>query len=109
MKIEKLGVLACLRNKDAFHTTAKAALKEIADVLELPKGSYDIRSNKAGFGVLGEVTLHGENIYVQVGDSMYGILYRTCKSRKDYSGGSNNWLAWDKADKLVDSIKKLTR
>jgi hypothetical protein len=109
MKIEKLASLAKLETKEAFHTTAKAALKEVADALELPKGSYEIRSNKAGPAILGEVTLHGENIYVQVGESPHGILYRTCKGRKDYTGGGNQWLGWDRADRLVESIKRITR
>ena len=44
----------------------------------------------AGTAVSGEITLHGDHLYVQVSQSALGshsgILFRTCKGRKDYVG-----------------------
>ena len=82
-------------DKKAFHRLATAYLKEFAGVLGLARGSYDVRSNKAGVACLGEVTLHGEGIYIQLSQSSLGeqFMYRKCKGRKDYTGGVNQWMA----------------
>ena len=82
--------------KEDFHKRYARALREIAKGLGLTVGTFDIRSNKAGPGVLGEVTLHGERIYMQVGGSCCGedrpdLLYRTVRGRTDYTGGVNHW------------------
>ena len=71
-------------------------MRALAAVLALPKGSFDIRSNAGGIAVSGEVTLHAENIYVQISQSCLGggmgVLIRTCAGRRDYTGGRNHWL-----------------
>ena len=80
--------------KNRFHTQAKKVLKADVEALGLQEGQYDIRSNKAGIACSGEVTLHADNIYIQIGqDGPKEILYRTCKGRKDYCGGSNNFMS----------------
>ena len=75
--------------------------------LRLPGGSFDIRSNQGGIAVSGEITLHHESVYVQVSQSALGgnmgILIRTCRSRRDYTGGPNNFAALD----LLDDIAAL--
>ena len=85
--------------KKLFLTMSKRLANITAESLRLQDGSYDIRVNKAGVAVSGEVTLHGENIYVQFGQSMVGgnsgFLCRTCKGRKDYTGGRNHWYKWE--------------
>jgi hypothetical protein len=83
-------------NKEAFHRRAKAVAKLIAAELGLAPGSYDVRSNKAGIAVGGEVTLHSDTLYVQFGQGFNreGFLYRSCRGRKDYTGGSNHWMRW---------------
>jgi hypothetical protein len=86
--------------KQAFHRTARARLKALAEVLELPEGSYDLRSNKGGIAVSGEVTLHHERVYIQAAQSAVGtengaalgLLVRTCEGRRDYTGGRNHML-----------------
>lgn len=85
--------------KEVFHRNGKRILKEIATRLGLPNKSYDIRSNKGGIAVSGEVTLHGENIYISfaqhgTGSNSMGFMYRSCKGRKDFTGGANNWMKW---------------
>ncbi len=81
--------------KKAFHLNARKALKRLAAALELPAGTFEIRSNAGGPAVSGEVTLHAETLYVQVSQFAFsapgnGILIRSCKGRKDYVGGKNN-------------------
>ncbi|KAA3442046.1 hypothetical protein C7I87_32575 [Mesorhizobium sp. SARCC-RB16n] len=46
------------QQKRRFHTTGRSKLKKLAAELALPPGSYDLRSNKAGIAVSGEITLH---------------------------------------------------
>ena len=83
--------------KELFHNNAKRYLREIVRIMGLPKGSYEIRSNKAGIACLGEVTLHTDHLYVQFGGSLPNsqFYYRSCKSQKDYTGGINRWMDYD--------------
>lgn len=81
--------------KAKMHSSGRAFLRRLAADLGLAAGTFDIRSNQGGIAVSGEVTLHGEAIYVQISEwySAKGgasVLYRSCKGRKDYSGGQNN-------------------
>ncbi len=90
--------------KRRFHTTARSRLKKLAAELRLPLGSYDLRSNKGGIAVSGEVTLHHDRPDIQVGQfgisSAHGILIRTCKGRKDYTGGANHFVALTMLDAI---------
>lgn len=98
--------------KEAFHKVARAALRKLAKELGLEKDQYEIRSNKAGIAVSGEVTLHTDpvvrinlnatdwsvvGLYVQVSQSCLGrgreVMFRTCTSRKDYTGGTNHFAS----------------
>jgi hypothetical protein len=95
--------------KALFHRQGKAICQLIADDLNLPDGSYDIRSNPGGIAVSGEITLHGENIYIQFSQSPFskGFMYRTCNGRKDYTGGPNKWMAWEDLKDFDNVIRKL--
>ena len=79
--------------KKRFHRQARIALHALAKELRFPESSYDLRSNRAGVAVSGEITLHHDRVYIQVcqpatgADS--GILIRTCEGRRDYEGGRN--------------------
>ena len=81
--------------KARFHQLGRKILRKLATDLNLPKGSFDIRSNMAGPAVSGEITLHSDHIYVQIScDSLTiipDVLYRSCQGRTDYCGGSNNF------------------
>lgn len=84
--------------KAAFHSAAKKQLKKLATThLGFPAGSYDLRSNKGGIAVSGEITLHHDDIYITVSQSSMGsdrsVMLRTCEGRKDYSGGQNNFAS----------------
>lgn len=103
------------QQKRRFHTTARSRLKKLAAELALPPGSFDLRSNKAGIAVSGEITLHHDRVYIQVGQfgmsSGHGILIRTCKDRKDYTGGANHFVALTMLDDipaLVAAVRAIT-
>jgi hypothetical protein len=95
------------QQKRRFHTIARSRLKKLAAELALPQGSFDLRSNKAGIAVSGEITLHHDDAYIQVGQfglsSGHRILIRTCKGRKDYIGGANHFVAL----RMLDDIPAL--
>jgi len=93
-------------DKERFHRVAKRQLKQLAREMGFPAGSFDLRSNKGGPAVSGEITLHHEDIYIQASNpgrrQETGLLIRTCKGRKDYTGGRNHFapLTWlDDADR----------
>jgi hypothetical protein len=85
--------------KRAFHDQTRRRLRELATALGLSRDECDLRSNLAGIAVSGEITLHGDRIYVQVSQSVTGpdsgILFRTCEDRQDYVGGANNFASLD--------------
>lgn len=70
----------------------------LAARMGLNEDQYDVRVNKAGPAVSGEVTLHTENHYVYIsqfsGILDKGFLVRTCNGRKDYTGGRNHYVKW---------------
>ena len=85
--------------KEAFHRQSTSVLKELAKALGYEKKDYDLRHNKGGIAVSGEIILHSDTLYVCF--CQYGIeegsscfLWRTCQGRKDYTGGPNQWLPW---------------
>ena len=83
-------------SKARFHRDTARLLRRVATELGLSKGEYDLRSNKGGVAVLGEVTLHSDTLYLQVGCS-FGepvVLYRSCEGRKDYHGGANRYVPY---------------
>ena len=90
--------------KRLFHSTARMRLRRLAIELGFAPGSYDLRSNRAGIAVSGEVTLHHERVYVQVSQSALGghmgVLIRTCAGRPDYVGGPNNFAGLEILDDL---------
>jgi len=99
--------------KEWFLRLARCVLREIAKRLGLQKDQFDLRTNKAGIAVSGEVTLHTDKIYIQFGQSCVfppSFMYRSCKDRKDYTGGMNNWMEWDQLldfDKAIKRFKKV--
>lgn len=82
-------------SKAKFHAEGKKFLKAFASEVGLA-GACDIRSSLGGPGVLGEVILHADGLYMQLFESMgpgVRVLYRSCKGRKDSSGGNNMYVA----------------
>lgn len=81
--------------KGQYHRAATKVLRALAEKLGLPEGSFDIRTNMGGIAVVGETTLHGENIYIQLSQTEFGFMYRSCKGRRDYAGGTNCWMRFE--------------
>lgn len=82
--------------KRCFHSEAAKALRTLAKSLSLARDDYDIRSNKAGPAVSGEITLHSDRIYIQIAEPFvadHEILYRQVKGRTDYRGMRNHYTA----------------
>jgi len=94
--------------KEKYHRIARKQLHKLADQLDLDPDDYDIRSNKGGIAVCGEITLHTDSLYIQVSQSCLGggheIMYRGCDGRKDYGGKMNGRYAnrWAPASALDD-------
>src|SRR5678816_398389 len=102
------------QNKKRFHNAARKQLKLLVAELRLAPGSYDLRNNKGGIAVSGEITLHSDSIYIQVLQSCLGggmgILIRTCKGRRDYTGGQNHWLPLSRLNDiaiLADYVRRV--
>ena len=100
--------------KRRFHSTARVRLRQLAIALHLPAGSFDLRSNKGGIAVSGEVTLHHERIYIQVNLPAFGgesgVLIRTCRNRRDYVGGPNHFVPLailDDLAALADRVRRI--
>lgn len=91
--------------KTQFHRTYLRKLRAIANQLGLTKADFDIRSNKAGPASLGEVTLHTEKFYLQVGGLQpKQVLFRTCNGRKDYTGGQNFYFPIELFDTDLNAV-----
>lgn len=83
--------------KRTFHTEGRIAMRRLAEALGLEAGAYEIRSNKGGPAVSGEITLHGDEVYVQLSLGGLGhdreVLYRRVRDRSDYCGERNHFAS----------------
>lgn len=106
----------CQSRKWLFLHGGRKVLEEIAKRIPIAKGSYDIRMSPGGPAVSGEVTLHGERVYVQISADWlrmdHGVLVRSCDGRADYSGGTNFWMpvsSFNDIDAAVERIRRICR
>jgi hypothetical protein len=83
--------------KVQYRNLGRKILKALAEQLKLQAGDFDIRFNAGGQAVSGDHTLHADHVYVALHDNLGSgwFYYRTCKSRKDYSGGQNRIVYWN--------------
>jgi hypothetical protein len=98
-------------NKAAFHRAGVALLRKVAQDLGLKSGEYDVRSNKGGPAVGGEIWLSTDKLNIELpGFKMHGcdILYRSCEGRKDYGKG-NLWLSLENLDydMMIETFRKV--
>ena len=81
--------------KRLFHSEGRTAMRRLAEALDLEGGSFDIRSNKAGPAVSGEITLHGETLWVQLSLGSFSpdreVCFRKVRDRQDHVGERNHW------------------
>ena len=93
-----------VRKKRLFHVQAESVLRQLAISLGLSDVDYDLRHCLGGIAVSGEITLHGDHIYVQMAQAAASpsesFLWRGCRNRKDYTGGLNRWAEWDELNDL---------
>lgn len=82
--------------KEKYRRLGRKILKELAEMLNLKKGEYEIRWNPGGIAVSGDHVLHTERFYLALHDNLgTGWFYwRTCKGLKDFSGGPNQIVSW---------------
>lgn len=92
-------------NKDTFHLRARKMMRQLA--MEAGMTGYDLRTNKAGPAVLGETTLHSCTVYVQTTERM-GIMVRSVKGLKDYTGGRNHFVQYGDPEGLLKTVKTLS-
>ena len=109
----RLAVLGCMNLgytdlKPEFHQKAKKVLRHVAEQLGLKKGEFNIRSNMGGIAVSGEVTLHANDIYIQMDAWNMGgkFMFRSCKGQRDYTGGTNNWMFWKDIRDIDKAIER---
>lgn len=83
--------------KAIFLSQSRTVAMMIAGALGLNEGQYDVHVNKAGIACSGEVYLHSDTLYICFEQSCVDggkFMYRSCKGRKDYTGGANRWMHW---------------
>ncbi len=106
--------LTQLHNAAPYNSKTKAAylklgtklLRSLATCMQLPVGTYKVRTYRGGPAVPGECILHAQNFYLQINNN-YAILnptimFRTCTGPEDYSGGRNNWAPVSRLDDITD-------
>jgi hypothetical protein len=83
--------------KKEFLHAGYSALNGLAGLMGLDSSDFDLRINEGGIASSGDITLHGNELYVQISQRSpsTNILFRTCKSRKDFVGDSNNYATID--------------
>jgi hypothetical protein len=99
--------------KDEFRWLGRRILNYIAQEMGLEKGTYEIRWNPGGIACSGDHTLHTERAYLDLSDNTGSgwFFYRTCKGRKDYGGGQNQIVTWERfiapggIEKLIAALK----
>lgn len=85
------SVAYTVKEKNDFHKDGAKLLKALAKFCGI---EADFRSNKGGIAGSGEVTMHGDTVYVQLSQPAFEggaicFLVRRCKGRKDYCGEDN--------------------
>ena len=100
--------------KTEFILLAKGRLRKLVKALGLGAEQYEIRANRGGDAVSGEVTLHADHIYVQISVpccDLPAVMFRPCKGRKDYTGGRNHFCHVDDllGPEIIDLIRQLNK
>jgi len=85
-------------NKQEYKRLSLKLLRTLRRELGLDQAAADIRNNPGGIAVSGDSTLHADHVYVTFNmDGLgLGVLVRTCKHRKDYTGGPNRWFSFER-------------
>lgn len=103
------------RYKFEFHKVGKRQLGRLARALNLTADRYEVRSNRGGAAVSGEVTLHADCIYIQISQSMgqgNEVLFRACDGMQDYTGKQNHFApasVLDDPESFADYLRDCNR
>ncbi len=98
------------QSKKEFTRIRRKWMNQLIQIMGLEKGTYDLRFNAGGPAVMGEVTLHTDEIYIQLLDSQCGpIMFRTVTGRKDYRGGSNRWGDFAEVENIEGFARSVKR
>ena len=94
--------------KEEYKKLGRKILNVIAERMGLIKGEFDIRWNPGGIACSGDHTLHTDKVYLALHDNLgFGwFYYRSCKGRKDYTGGSNQNCNWKMLEFGLDTLVK---
>lgn len=102
--------------KRVFHAEGRAAMRRLAEALQLADGSFEVRSNRAGPAVSGEVTLHADEVWVRLSLDVWGagreIAFRQVRGRDDHCGDRNRWASVDELlapDRFADRLRRELR
>lgn len=76
--------------KELYRKRGQKWIRQLAKALCLEKKDYDVRWEAGGIAVSGDITLHHEKFYIQINE--FGVYWRACRGRKDYTGGPNRWF-----------------
>ena len=82
--------------KEEYKKLGRKILKSLAEIMGLQKGEFDIHWNPGGIAISGDHILHTDWFYLALDDNINcgWFYYRTCTSRKDYTGGHNRITHW---------------
>lgn len=113
----ELARLAVLINRGSgtykfeFHRLGKSVLRAVLKELGV---EGRIKSNLAGDGITGDVSLRTDRVYVCLSgfsvDTPPRFMFRAAKSQKDTVGGHNQWFHYyrlGEADGLAEFVGKL--
>ena len=96
--------------KRAFHGEGRRALRRLADALNFEADTYDLRSNRAGAAVSGEITLHGDEVWVRLSLGALGpdheVSFRRVSGRSDHWASVRELLA---PDRFAERIRRELR
>ena len=102
--------------KDLFHADGRRAMRDLAVALALPDGSYTIRSNRSGRSVSGEITLHGEEVWVQLSLGALGpeneVTFRRVRGQHDHLGDRRRFAPLREllnAERFADRLRRELR
>ncbi len=99
--------------KRAFHSEGRTAMRRLAEALQLADDRFEIRSNRAGPACSGEITLHGDEVWVQLSLGHLGpdheVLFRRVRGRGDHIGDRNRWASIRELlspDRFADRLRR---
>jgi hypothetical protein len=110
VKTQDMGYNAPL--KEEWARAGLSIMRALAKLLGYATKDREVKFNRGGIAVSGEVWLFADDLFVQFSQSApdLGILYRRgCvrNGRRDSCGGDNRWLKWEALLDLPNAAKSI--